>query len=420
MNKVYSWSSSSREAASSTKPLPRRIYQVWKGNNKFLCGGRLLLGPDAASLFLTSILIGCPAIAFCLKMLTQIRAVEPCFGYPVLVVGVILTLMDFTFLFMTSGGDPGIIPRNTKLPESDEMVKATPSMEWIHSKSLNLKIPRTKDVLINNISVKVKFCDTCLLYRPPRASHCSICNNCVQRFDHHCPWVGQCIALRNYPFFICFITSSTLLCIYVFIFSWINLLRQGPTLLNAMSHDIISVVLIFYCFIVVWFVGGLTVFHFYLICNNQTTYENFRYRYEKKENPFSRGMFRNVKELFFSKIPEPLVDFRAWTTEEAEETVRGSILSDADMGFIFSNGKFDLDMGGSFGKDGVTHIPSILQNFDHVGMDESVKRKGGGRDNKFHTFLFPPELESRFTKTTAGAEQTDGHDEKKETKPNAR
>ncbi|KAG8496928.1 hypothetical protein CXB51_008155 [Gossypium anomalum] len=185
--------------------------------------------------------------------------------------------MDLLFLFFTSGRDPGILPRNSKPPESDETLDVTtPSMEWVNGRTPHLKLPRTKDVIVNGHTVKVKYCDTCLLYRPPRASHCSICNNCVQRFDHHCPWVGQCIGIRNYRFFFMFISTSTILCLYVFVCSWINVLEKeagnDSNIWKAMSHDILSIILILYCFIAVWFVGGLTVFHFYLICTNQVSF----------------------------------------------------------------------------------------------------------------------------------------------------
>ncbi|KAF5737597.1 protein S-acyltransferase 4 isoform X1 [Tripterygium wilfordii] len=101
-------------------------------------------------------------------------------------------LMDLIFLLLTSGRDPGMVPRNLKPQEADEALEVTTqSMEWVNGRTPHMKL--LKDVIVNGHSVKVKFCDTCLLYRSPRASHCSICSNCVQIFDHHCPWVGQCI-----------------------------------------------------------------------------------------------------------------------------------------------------------------------------------------------------------------------------------
>lgn len=109
-------------------------------------------------------------------------------------------MQDLTFLLLTSSRDPGIVPRNPKPLELDEADIPTPSMEWVNGRTPHLKLPRTKDVLVNGHTIKVKYCDTCLLYRPPRASHCSICNNCVQRFDHHCPWVGQCIGIVSLNF----------------------------------------------------------------------------------------------------------------------------------------------------------------------------------------------------------------------------
>ncbi|XP_031280368.1 probable protein S-acyltransferase 1 [Pistacia vera] len=385
---VHDSFSGENDDTSLPKPKTKRLYKLWKGNNKFLCGGRFIFGPDASSLVLTSIMIGGPAMAFCLKMLLLINRENPVYHYPVLVGAFLLTILDFSFLFLTSGRDPGIIPRNVQPPELDESLdKITQSTEWVNNKDLNLKLPRTRDVMINGISIKVKFCDTCLLYRPPRVSHCSICNNCVQKFDHHCPWVGQCIGLRNYPFFICFISSSTFLCIYVFFFSCMNVLRQEGSLLMIMSEDILSVVLIVYCFIAVWFVGGLTVFHFYLMCFNQTTYENFRYRYDKKENPFNKGMAKNLKEIFFTKIPPSMIDFREWTTED-DVPVMGSFHSEFSGDFINPKDKFDLEMG-SIGKNFDSQVPNILQNLDYNGIDGDLKKKEADGTATFDPFFSP-------------------------------
>ena len=103
--------------------------------------------------------------------------------YVYIIYSIIVLFMEI-FMFLTFFTEPGIIPRNH--PDYQGEIKISEEDQ--------------KDITIPTIYTKRK-CPTCNIIRPPGASHCAICNNCVLDFDHHCVFVSNCIGRRNHKYF---------------------------------------------------------------------------------------------------------------------------------------------------------------------------------------------------------------------------
>ena len=181
-----------------------------------------------------------------------------------------------------------------------------------------------KTVVINGQTLTLKWCRTCRIFRPPRAAHCSECNVCVEKFDHHCPWMGQCIGRRNYRYFLGFIISVCCLCCYTLLLSAYvgyeaTRAKPGQALpldfvSRLMSTSPASAALVCFCGAIALCVSPLACYHCSLVCNNTTTSEEIKETYGER-NPFSKGTAENCNEACCVERGPPRIRKRALASE---------------------------------------------------------------------------------------------------------
>eukprot|EP01130_Rhizamoeba_saxonica_P007075 TRINITY_DN2834_c0_g1_i3.p1 TRINITY_DN2834_c0_g1~~TRINITY_DN2834_c0_g1_i3.p1 ORF type:complete len:294 (-),score=41.62 TRINITY_DN2834_c0_g1_i3:27-908(-) len=205
-----------------------------------------------------------------------------------------------------------------------------------------------------------KYCTTCKIDRPARSKHCNVCGKCVARFDHHCAWVNTDIGRNNLWKFLVFLWNTGFVCGYC---GWICyqvlwgflhsrgledfiyednygvshqlsfsvimpfvIYHRGPTAALCMFTSIMSFVL--YIFL---------LYHLYLIKNNTTTQETFRWgdlthNIKKRDYLKKRNRSRNN-----SKYPKPISKSQRKKENEMMESLR-HLPKLEDLDNIYNNG----------------------------------------------------------------------------------
>jgi palmitoyltransferase ZDHHC9/14/18 len=163
------------------------IYQ-WPGTSHFYCSGKVLLGPSPSWVILTTLLLAGPPVSFLATTAHDLERQLGTAGFTAVIL--LLIILNLVTTFKAATSNPGFISRAI-VPSKTE------SVSYI--------------VPVRGALMKLKYCRTCHIIRPPRSSHCTECDMCVERFDHHCPWLSNCIGAKNYTSFCAFLWSSNVL-----------------------------------------------------------------------------------------------------------------------------------------------------------------------------------------------------------------
>ncbi|RMZ78305.1 hypothetical protein DV737_g3917, partial [Chaetothyriales sp. CBS 132003] len=287
-----------------------RNYEYFEGNTVFFLGGRFQNARDRPISIATAVMLLLPAILFFIFSAPYLwhhlsPAIPITFAY--------LFALCLSSFIHASLVDPGIIPRNVHPfppPNDDALAVGPPTNDWV---MVRLATSQTAAM-----DVPVKYCKTCNIWRPPRCYHCRVCDNCVETLDHHCVWLNNCVGRRNYRYFFGFVSTATLLALYLSLASLGHLLSYRGLHRTSFAHAIdscrVPFAMLIYGILAAAYPLSLTLYHLSLMGRAETTREYLasrRFPKPERHRPFDQGnVIKNLITVLARPRPPTYLHFK--------------------------------------------------------------------------------------------------------------
>ena len=122
----------------------------------------------------------------------------------------VISFLLFILFFILAFSDPGTLTNN-KYKDALDIIEQGEMLEY--------------------------YCPKCLIKMDFRTKHCVICEKCVDDFDHHCFWVGNCIGKKNFSLFFNFLVYVIFNTLFNFLITTYYVLTEMSTPYGEKAND---------------------------------------------------------------------------------------------------------------------------------------------------------------------------------------
>jgi len=146
----------------------------------------------------------------------------------------------------------------------------------------------------------LRYCKQCRVAKPDRSHHCSRCDKCTLKMDHHCQWTLSCVGFNNYKYFLMLLFWASWGVLFLLLTQYFKVkfiyYKEERTI-----FEYLLVIDWLMSFSVLFGSGSLGIIHTQLVFKNITTLEwmeKWKHQTHAYANPYDIDPVSNWVQVF--------------------------------------------------------------------------------------------------------------------------